>query len=160
MITPVLQSAVYVLSPDRERVLMMRRDKNPDDLHYGKYLSLGGHVEEDEDPHTGACREVREESGLVVSDLAFRGTVMWTGLGRKRLNALCFVYRADAYSGTRHDGNEEGTLEWVPVEKLGTLPMWDSDHLWLPMVFDDEPRPFFGVMPYDGGTMLDWTYRR
>jgi 8-oxo-dGTP diphosphatase len=70
------------------------------------------------------------------------------------------MFRADTYAGTEHGGNEEGTLEWVPIEKLASVPMWESDHLWLPMVFDDDPRPFFGVMPYDGGTMLDWSYQR
>jgi 8-oxo-dGTP diphosphatase len=160
VIAPVLQACVYVLSADRERVLLIRRDKIAGDLHYGKYLSLGGHVEAGEDPATAARREVREESGLVLDELVFRGTVMWTGFGPKRLDALCFMFRADTYTGTEHGGNEEGTLEWVPVEKLASVPMWESDHLWLPMIFDDDPRPFFGVMPYDGGTMLDWSYQR
>jgi 8-oxo-dGTP diphosphatase len=38
--------------------------------------------------------------------------------------------------------------------------MWDSDHLWLPMVFDDRCTPFYGVMPYDGHEMLSWSYQR
>ena len=46
------------------------------------------------------------------------------------------------------------------IDEFASRPMWDSDHLWLPMVFDDVVRPFFGVMPYDGYEMLDWTYQR
>jgi 8-oxo-dGTP diphosphatase len=160
VIAPLLQTAVFVLSPDRSRVLLMHRDKSADDVHFGKYLSLGGHVEPGEDVLTCARREVYEESGLTATDLELRGTVLWTGFGRERRDYLCFVFRADAFHGTSHGGNEEGTLEWVPVDDLGSRPMWDSDHLWLPMVFDDEPRPFFGVMPYDDREMLGWSFQR
>jgi 8-oxo-dGTP diphosphatase len=148
------------MSPDRDQVLLLHRHKEPDDIHYGKYLSLGGHVEPDEDVLTGARREVFEESGLAVTDLELRGTIMWTSFGAKRRDYLCFVFRADAFTGTPHDGNEEGTLEWVPLSDLASRPMWDSDHLWLPMVFADEGKPFFGVMPYDGNEMLSWSYQR
>lgn len=160
MIAPILQTAVYVMSPDHREVLLMHRNKWPEDIHRGKYLSLGGHVERDEDVLTGARREVNEESGLTTADLALRGTLIWTGFGPRRTDYLCFVFRAEAYAGTAHGGNEEGTLEWVPVADLATRPMWDSDHLWLPMVFDDDPRPFFGTMPYAGEEMLSWSFQR
>lgn len=62
MIAPVLQTAVYVLSPAHDQVLLIHRNKELDDIHYGKYLSLGGHVEPGEDVLTGARREVFEES--------------------------------------------------------------------------------------------------
>lgn len=160
VITPVLQSAVYVLSPDRRNVLLIHRNERPEDLHFGKYLSLGGHVEPGEDVLTCARREVFEESGLTTTDLILRGTVLWTGFGTKRLDYLCFVFRADAFSGTPYNSNEEGTLEWVPIDDLASRPMWDSDHLWLPMVFDELAKPFFGVMPYDGHEMLSWSFER
>jgi 8-oxo-dGTP diphosphatase len=38
--------------------------------------------------------------------------------------------------------------------------MWESDHEWLPMVFDEDPRTFHGVMPYRDGAMVSWHYRR
>lgn len=160
MIAPVLTTAVYVLSPARDQVLLMRRDKLPDDVHHGKYLSLGGHVEPDEDVLTCARREVFEESGLTVTDLVLRGTVMWTGFGAKPRDYLCFMFRADSFTGTAHGGNEEGTLEWVPLDDLASRPMWESDHLWLPMVFDDAGKPFYGVMPYHEHERVSWSYQR
>jgi 8-oxo-dGTP diphosphatase len=156
----ILQTAVYILSQDRRRVLLMHRNKWEDDIHFGKYLSLGGHVDDGEDILTCARREVFEESGLTVSDLNLRGTMIWTGFGAKRLDLLCFIFRADSYTGTPHGGNDEGTLEWVPVDDLASRPMWDSDHLWLPMVFDDSAKPFYGVMPYDGREMISWSFQR
>ena len=138
----------------------MRRDKYAEDVHFGKYLSLGGHVEPGEDVLTCARREAWEESGLTVTDLTLRGTVLWTGFGDPGGDYLCFMFRADSYTGTQHDDNDEGTLEWVPVAELTSRPMWDSDHLWLPMIFDEDSRPFFGVMPYAGYEMLSWSYQR
>ena len=155
-----LQTGVYVMSPDGTQVLMMHRDKESDDVHFGKYLGLGGHVEPDEDVLTCARREVLEESGLTTTDLVLRGTVLWTGFGADRSDYLYFVFRADTFEGTPHNGNEEGTLEWVALRDLSGLAMWDSDHLWLPMVFDDIARPFFGVMPYAGYEMVSWTFQR
>jgi 8-oxo-dGTP diphosphatase len=38
--------------------------------------------------------------------------------------------------------------------------MWDSDHRWLPMVFDKDPKPFHGDMPHNGHEMLSWSYQR
>jgi 8-oxo-dGTP diphosphatase len=160
VIAPILQTGVFVLSADRTHVLLMHRNKSADDVHHGKYLSIGGHVEPGEDVLTGARRELYEESGLVADDLTLRGTVLWTGFGRNRTNALCFMFRADAVTGTPHDGNEEGTLEWVPLDDLGSRPMWDGDRLWLPMVFDADEKPFYGVMPYDGHEMLSWSFQR
>lgn len=160
VIATVLQTAVYVLSEDRRHVLLLHRDKSLDDVHHGKYLSLGGHVEPHEDVLSGAHRELYEEAGITTPNLLLRGTVMWTGFGPKRTNALCFIFRADTYDGTPHTDNDEGTLEWVPVDNLASRPMWDSDHHWLPMVFDAHTAPFYGVMPYDNDRMLNWSYQR
>lgn len=160
VVSPILQTAVYVLSPDRTLVLLMHRNKWAEDIHFGKYLSLGGHVDDGEDVLTCARREVHEESGLTVADLDLRGTVLWTGFGPKRLDYLCFIFRADTFAGIPHDGNDEGTLEWVPVDNLTSRAMWPSDHHWLPMVFDESPKPFYGVMPYDGHEMTSWSFQR
>jgi 8-oxo-dGTP diphosphatase len=40
------------------------------------------------------------------------------------------------------------------------LPLWDGDRHFLPLVFDDDPRGFHGVMPYHEGRMVSWDYSR
>jgi 8-oxo-dGTP diphosphatase len=160
VLTPILATLVYVLSPDRERVLMVHRNKRADDIHLGKYNGLGGKVERDEDVVSGAIREVAEESGLVVTRISLRGTVSWPGFGRNGEDWFGFVFLVDACEGIAHSGNDEGTLEWVPLQALRSLPMWESDHEWLPMVFDGDARCFHGVMPYQDGKMVSWSYQR
>lgn len=160
MISPILNTCVYVLSPDRTRLLLMHRNKSTDDWHFGKYLGLGGKVEAGEDVVTCAQREVAEESGLTVESMVLRGTVLWPGFAGPDRNVMGFIFRVDAFSGEPHQGNREGTLEWVPIDRLTTLPMWESDHEWLPMVLDADPRQFHGVMPYQDGKMVAWSFQR
>jgi len=157
---PILATLGYVLSPDRRRVLMMHRNKRPDDVHFGHYNGLGGRLEPDEDVATGMRREIFEESGLTAATMSLRGTISWPGFGRDNADWFGFIFRVDTWRGEAHEGNEEGTLAWVDVADLHTLPMWDSDHLFLPMVFDDDPRPFHGWMPFHEGRMVDWSYVR
>jgi 8-oxo-dGTP diphosphatase len=157
---PILATLGYVLSPDRRRVLMIHRNKRPDDIHFGRYNGLGGKLHRDEDVATGMCREIREESGLEVESFALRGTISWPGFGRDGSDWFGFLFRIDSCRGEAHAGNHEGTLEWVDLDALPTLPMWPSDRHFLPLVFDEDPRPFHGVMPFQDGEAVSWSYSR
>ena len=158
----VFQSIVatlgYVMSPDGRRVLMIHRNKRPDDLHYGKYNGLGGRLDPGESVVACMRREVLEESGLAAEEMVLRGTISWPGFGKAGEAWFGFIFRIDRWSGTPHAGNHEGTLEWVEVDRILDLPLWESDRLFLPMVFDRGPTTFHGVMPYANGRMLSWSY--
>ena len=158
--TPILATLGYVLSPDRSEVLLVHRNARPGDLHLGKYNGLGGKLEPDEDVAAGMRREIREEAGIECEEMVLRGTVSWPGFGKHGEDWLGFVFLITRFSGTPLTENHEGTLEWVPRERLLDLPMWEGDRHFLPLVFDGDPRPFHGVMPYRDGRMLSWRYSR
>jgi 8-oxo-dGTP diphosphatase len=162
--SPVLATLGYVLSKDRTSVLMVHRNKRASDHAFGKYNGLGGKMEADEDAATCMVRELREESGLEVRSLRFRGTLSWPGFGNDHESWFAFVFIVDDWDGTPETANAEGDLEWVPIARIlaGDLPMWEGDKLWLPMVFDDDPRPFHGIEPYDDLTVIaeGWKYTR
>lgn len=158
--TPILGTLGYVLSPDGQRVLMVHRNARPNDSHFGKYNGLGGKLEPNEDVAACMARELREETGIEVVAMRLRGTINWTNFGPKGENWLGFIFLVTAFEGTPPASNEEGTLEWVPVADMGKLPMWEGDRHFLPLVFDDDPRPFHGYMPYDKMTSLGWSYTR
>ncbi len=82
------------------------------------------------------------------------------GLRQARRGLAGLRVRHRWIEGTPHGGNHEGTLEWVDLDKLDTLPMWEGDRNFLPLVFDADPRPFHGVMPYKDGRMVSWSYSR
>jgi 8-oxo-dGTP diphosphatase len=158
--TPIVATLGYVLSPDRRRVLMIHRNARADDQHLGKYNGLGGKLDRDEDVVAGFRREIREEAGIECEELVLRGTISWPGFGRKGEDWLGFVFVVTRFSGEPLQRNHEGTLEWVDVDAIAALPLWDGDRHFLPLVFDDDPRSFHGVMPYRDGRMLSWQYSR
>lgn len=158
--TPILATLGYVLSADRRRVLMIHRNARDNDHHVGKYNGLGGKLEANEDVVAGMRREIREEAGIDCLDLSLRGTVSWPGFGRGGEDWFGFLFVVTRFGGEPLERNSEGALEWVEVVKLATLPMWEGDRHFLPLLFDSDRRPFHGVMPYRDGRMLSWAYSR
>jgi 8-oxo-dGTP diphosphatase len=156
----ILATLGYVFSPDRQRILMIRRDTRPDDVHYGYYNGLGGKLEPDEDVASGMRREIREEAGIECTDLDFAGTISWPGFGRDGSNWFGFLFRIHGWTGEPHTANDEGSLHWIEVADVlaGKLPMWESDRYFLPLVFADSPAVFHGVMPFSDGKALSWSF--
>jgi 8-oxo-dGTP diphosphatase len=156
--TPILATLGYVFSRDGRRVLLIHRNANPNDHHLGKYNGLGGKVDPTEDIVAGMRREIREEAGIECEHLELRGTVSWPGFGREGEDWFGFIFRITEFSGTIVGNNPEGTLEWVDVDRVLELPLWEGDKHFLPLVFDPAGRPFHGVMPYRAGRPVSWAY--
>ena len=158
--TPIVATLGYVLSPDRARVLMVHRNARPDDHHLGKYNGLGGKLEPHEDVATGMRREIHEEAGIECLEMQLRGTISWPGFGKRGEDWLGFLFVINRFEGTPPARNPEGDLEWVEIARVHDLPLWEGDRQFLPLVFDADPRPFHGVMPYRDGRMVSWSYSR
>jgi 8-oxo-dGTP diphosphatase len=159
--TPIIATLGYVLSTDRAQVLMIHRNTRPDDLHLGKYNGLGGKLERDEDVVNGMRRELLEEAGIETPfGLRLRGSISWPGFGKNGEDWLCFIFLINSWRGTPLAANLEGTLEWVPVQRLldHSLNLWPGDRYFLPLVFDADLRQFHGVMPYRDGQPVSWKY--
>ncbi|MEM8530758.1 MAG: 8-oxo-dGTP diphosphatase [Chloroflexota bacterium] len=156
--TPILATLGYVMSPDGTSVLMINRNAREDDHHYGKYNGLGGKVGADEDVVACIRREIHEEAGIEIEELVLRGTVSWPGFGKNEEAWFSFIFRIDRWSGTPLTSNPEGVLEWVRVADIATLNLWESDRLWLDMVFSDSDQTFHGIAPFKNGKLASWNY--
>ena len=156
--TPILATLAYVLSPDGRRVLLIHRNRRGDDPHYGKYNGLGGKLDAGEDIVAGIRREVREEAGLECESIFLRGTISWPGFGKQGEDWFGFIFRVDRWTGVPQKENEEGSLEWVDVDRILDLPLWEGDRYFLPLVFEKTDRQFHGVMPYCDGRPVSWTF--
>ena len=156
--TPILATLGYVLSPDGRRVLLVHRNRRPDDAHLGKYNGLGGKLHPDEDVVACIRREIREEADIECDEILLRGTISWPGFGKGGEDWFGFIFRIDRWHGTPRTENAEGTLEWVEVERILELPLWEGDRHFVPLVFAADAGQFHGVMPYRDGRPVGWTY--
>jgi 8-oxo-dGTP diphosphatase len=105
----------FVFAGDEVLLLKGAPDKK---IWPGKYNGLGGHVERGESVHAAARREIREEAGLEVDRLWLRGVVtIDTG---EAAGIALFVFTATAPSRAFRP-SPEGSLEWVPVDRVASL---------------------------------------
>ncbi|MCM3700533.1 8-oxo-dGTP diphosphatase [Paenibacillus macerans] len=104
----------------------------------------GGHIEDGESIIDSTIREVKEETGLAISDLELCGIIHWFNdeTGDKY---LVFCYRTEKYSGDLLAGTEEGRLSWVDVKELPSLPLAEGFRERLPMFIDKKYSEGFGL---------------
>lgn len=160
MYKPIVGTLGYILSPDRTKVLLINRCERRDDHHLGKFNGLGGKLEPGEDVQACMMREIREESGLDCVEMQLRGTINWPGFGPDGENWLGFIFLITRFSGSPKRSNEEGELGWHRLDSLDTLPMWEGDRYFLPLVFDEDSRIFHGHLPYEDGKPQHWSFTR
>ncbi len=139
---------------------MIHRNKRKNDPHFGKYNGLGGKVDAGEDIITGMKREIFEEAGIKCMDMKLRGTINWKGFGGDDTGSFGFIFLITRYEGDVLKENPEGELFWHDLDKIMELNMWEGDRHFLPMVFDNDPRVFHGIMPYKGSKPQGWSYIR
>lgn len=157
--TPILATLGYVFSADRRQVLMVHRTaRGPTDLHFGKFNGLGGKLERDEDIVAGITREIREEAGIECQELNLGGTISWPGFGQNGEDWFGFLFRITAFTGIPLESNDEGPLNWIAIDRVLELPIWEGDRYFLPRILDIHCPPFHGVMPYETGRPLGWSY--
>lgn len=155
--TPIVGTLGYILHPDGKRVLLIHRNKREGDQHLGKYNGLGGKLDAPEDVVACLRREIREEAGIEIDGIELRGTISWPGFGKNGEDWLGFVFLVHRFEGEPCAENPEGTLEWVEIDRIMDLPLWEGDRHFLPLVFNGDTRQFHGVMPYKDGRPVSWT---
>lgn len=134
--------------------LMLHRTKKVNDQSRGKWLGVGGKFEDGESPDECMLREVREETGLTLTEYAFRGIV--TFVSDCWETEYMHLFTATEYEGELH-GCDEGVLEWVPIEKVFGLSLWEGDRLFLKRL--QESRDFFSLkVVYEGDRLADWKF--
>ncbi|MEE4241143.1 MAG: 8-oxo-dGTP diphosphatase [Desulfopila sp.] len=160
MYTPILAALAYIVSPDGGSTLLVHRNKRKNDHHFGKFNGLGGKMEPSEDIVSCLQREIREEASIDAQEIVLRGTINWTGFGGEGMDWFGFIFLVRSFKGSPCSTNAEGDLVWKKIAELETLPMWEGDRLFLPLVFDDDPRVFHGYMPYCNGKPAGWYFSR
>ena len=145
---------------NRGRYLMMHRIRKTVDENKDKWIGIGGKFEPGESPEDCAVREIREETGLCFTphELRYRGIVTFVSDEWGTEYMHLFTVQADEgrLSSLQPDREEEGVLEWVPVEDVEKLPIWEGDRIFLRMLKEDAP--FFSLkLEYRRDTLVKHT---
>ena len=152
----------YVLSPYRKSVLMLYHNAKPSDPSYGKYNGLSGPLNGSESVSEAMTRVIREELGCQPIGMRYRGNVHWSRFGREQESVLGHIFLIEGLDGVVPQHTPRGQPNWVAIDHMldGNLPIWSGDEHFLPLVFDNDPRPFHGFMPYKDGAPRNWVFDR
>jgi 8-oxo-dGTP diphosphatase len=132
-------------------LLMLHRIKKVNDENHDKWIGVGGKLEDKESPEDCVIREVREETGLELERWRYRGLV--TFVSDLWETEYMHLYTADRFSGTLKEC-DEGVLEWVPRDRVESLPLWQGDKIFLRMIADPQT-PFFSLkLEYRGEELV------
>jgi 8-oxo-dGTP diphosphatase len=105
----------------------------------GKWVGLGGHIEEGEKPAGAAVREVFEESGLIVpaDSLAHMASILFRFPARPAWDQTAEVFVTSVYQGDPVE-SDEVVPRWFAEGAVPLGLMWDDAKYWLPRVLAGE----------------------
>lgn len=133
---------------------MLHRVKKENDENRDKWIGVGGKLEEGESPSECARREAREETGLTLNTLSYRGLVTFVSdlYGTEYMH----LFTSDSFSGNLIDECPEGRLEWIKKSEIPSLNIWEGDKIFLRLL-DTEKRFFSLKLVYSGDKLTDHT---
>ena len=133
------------------RVLVQYRLAKPTNPWCGLTFP-GGHVEAGESITASTVREIREETGLTVSNLRMCGMVEWETLGERtdcspaevtaNSKYIVFLFRTSTFTG-KLKSSAEGQMEWMTLDEMrrGILAPHMEEYLRV-LLEDDVPQAY------------------
>ena len=129
----------------------MKNDQNQD-----KWLGVGGHFEDGESPEDCVLREVKEETGLTLTEYRYRGLV--TFVSDEYENEYMHLFTATGYDGEIIEC-DEGELVWIPKSEVFDLNIWEGDKIFFRLL--EEECGFFSLkVRYKGDRLMESEIRR
>ena len=131
--------------------LMLHRVKKENDENRDKWIGIGGKFEDRESPEDCLVREVREETGLELTE--YRYCAIVTFVSDRWPTEYMHLFHATGFCGDIKDC-DEGELAWIDKHELFRLQQWQGDKIFLRLM--DENRPFFSLkLVYEGARLVD-----
>lgn len=120
------------LIQENDKVLLLDRKHDS----FKGFIPPGGKVEFPESFVEGAIREVKEETGLKVSNLVYKGLYEYVN-PEKNDRYIILNYITKDFKGQLLQQSPEGNPIWVDIKDVKNLPMQKSIHRRFPLFFDE-----------------------
>ncbi|MEI5908899.1 8-oxo-dGTP diphosphatase [Bacillus spongiae] len=140
---------------DNDKVLLLDRQHD----HFKGFIPPGGKVEFPESFVEGAIREVKEETGLEVSNLIFKGIYEYVN-PEKNDRYIIFNYITNDFKGELIQNSPEGKPVWIKINEVNHLPMQKSIKRRLPLFFEEGTFEFQVYWDNENETEGEVTLRR
>ena len=119
------------------QVLMLHRVKKQNDINKDKWIGVGGKFLEGESPDECLLREVKEETGLTLTDYRLRGVITFLTEDPTQ-GEYMYLFTATGFSGELTECSE-GELAWVERAFIDGLPKWEGDQIFLDLLWQNAP---------------------
>lgn len=155
------QTTLCYLTKGDEVLFIVKGDtpKNQKNMNAGKYLGVGGHMEEGETPYECALREIYEETSIDeadIKDFSLRGICSF--INSKCDDETMYVYLGE-YIGDKNPcpgSCDEGVLTWVKKENIKNIPTWEGDKVIFEELLNPiNTRVFELKLIYDGNKLVE-----
>ena len=118
----------------------------------------GGHVEAGESITTSTVREIREETGLTVSNLRMCGVVEWE-VPEKPKNTvwqdnipnskyIVFMFRTSTFTGELRS-SAEGRMEWMTLDEMRNGGLASHMEEYIKVLTEDDVPQAYGISGKD-----------
>ena len=145
-----LTTMCMIYNKNNNKVLVQNRIKSWPGITFP-----GGKLDDNEGIIEATIREVKEETGLIVSNLESCGIIHWYNTDTKD-RYLVFNYRTDTYYGNLIDKTNEGEVFWVDVNELPNLNLSSGFKERLPMFLNKQYLEGLGIWNQKKSQPIKW----
>lgn len=135
------------------RVLVQHRLPKPTNPWCGLTFP-GGHVEYGESITASTIREIREETGLTVSNLRMCGVVEWEVPEKPQSTVwqdnipkskyIVFMFRTNTFKG-KLKSSAEGQMEWMTLDEMRNGSLAPHMEQYLSVLLEDDIPQAYGI---------------
>lgn len=135
-----------------DHYLMLYRNKKENDPNEGKWIGVGGKLEDGETPDKCVVREAKEETGLTLTDYTYHGVVHFKS--DKWMDEEMYLYTATGFEGEVDFNCPEGELKWIPKREVMKLSLWEGDKIFLNLLLEGKTDIDL-TLSYKGATLVE-----